>query len=226
MMNPLATMVATFLAAKDRDAVLGDLAEVGAGEWRSLCSVLGLVVRRQIEPWRVWQPWVASGVAFAASLLLLGVSFGLSKNSRDLLRGGRGYGSVLCAALLMLSWAWTSEFMVGSLSRKARWVSGILCLIPCLSCVVRFQDSTLPRLCLLLFLLPGAVGAMQGVRRARLSHKVATRLAIAITVLMSMTALITGWGGMYMRNWLLLLPVWWLVVHAERSESLTEKMTV
>jgi hypothetical protein len=175
--------------------------------------VLGLVVWQQVELWRAWQPWVASCVAFAGSFLLLSVSFGLSVNSRHLLRGERGYGSVLCAALLMLLWAWTSGFVVGSLSGKTRWVSGILCAIPCLSCVLRFQETSVSRLCVLLFLLPGLVGAVQGVRRARLSHRTALTLAIA------MTALMLVWGGMYMRNWFLFLPAWWLVARRELEQK-------
>jgi hypothetical protein len=138
-------------------------------------------------------------------------------DSRHLLLSKRGYGSVLCEALLMLSWAWTSGFVVGSLSGKTRWVSGILGAIPCLSCVLRFHDNSLSRLCVLLFLLPGVVGAVQGVRQARLSHRTALTLAIAITVLMSV------WGGMYMRNWFFFLPAWWLVAHAERPELSNEK---
>jgi hypothetical protein len=217
-MSSLAEMATIFLAPKDRDAVLGDLAETGASGWSALHSVLGLVVRQQMELWRVWQPWVASSVAFAGSLLLLSVSFGLSVDSRHLLRVERGYGSVLCAALLMLSWAWTTGFVVGSLSGKTRWVSGILCATPCLSCVLRFQDTSLPRLCVLLFLLPGVVGAVQGIRRVRLSHRTALTLVIA------MTALMLGGSGMYMRNWFLFLPAWWLVAHAERSKLSNKKV--
>ena len=216
-MSSLAERATIFLAPKDRDAVLGDLAETGTNGWSALRSVLGLVVWQQMEPWRAWQPWVAGSVALAGSLLLLGVSFGLSMDSRHLLRGERGYGSVVCEALLMLSWAWTSGFAVGSLSGKTRWVNGILCAIPCLSCVLRFQDTSLSRLCVLLFLVPGLVGVVQGVRRARLSHRTALTLAIA------MTALMLVWDGMYMRNWFLFLPAWWLVAHAERSEPSNEK---
>src|SRR6266705_2743636 len=218
VMSSLAEMATIFLAPKDRDAVLGDLAEACASGWSALRSVLGLVVRQQMELWRAWQPWVASSVAFAGSLLLLGVSFGLSVDSRHLLRGERGYGSVLWEALLMLLWAWTSGFVSGSLSGKTRWVSVILCAIPCLSCVLRFQDTSLSRLCVLLFLLPGVVGAVQGVRRARLSHRTALALAIP------MTALMLVWGGMYMRNWFFLVPAWLLVAHAERSKLSSERM--
>lgn len=217
-MSSLAEMATILLAPKDRDAVLGDLAETGASGWTALGCALGLVMRQQMELWRAWQPWVASSVVFAGSLLLLGVSFGLSVDSRHLLRGELGYVSLLCEALLMLSWAWTSGFVVGSLSVKTRWVSSILCAIPCLSCVLRFQDTSLSRLCVLLFLLPGVVGAVQGVRRARLSCR--TALILAIT----MTALMLIWGGMYMRNWFLFLPAWWLVAHAERSKLSNENL--
>jgi hypothetical protein len=216
-MSSLAEMATIFLAPKDRDAVLGDLAETGASGWSALGSVMGLVVRKQMELWRAWQPWVAGSVASLGSLLLLSVSFGLSVDSRHLLRGQRGYGSVLCEALLMLSWAWTSGFVVGSLSAKTRWVSGTLCAIPCLSCVLRFHDTSLSRLCVLLFLLPAVAGVVQGVRRARLPHRTAVTLAIA------MTALMLVWGGMYMRNWLLFLPAWWLVAHAAPSKLSNDK---
>lgn len=218
VMNSLAEMATIFLAPKDRDAVLGDLAETGASGWSALGSVLGLAVRLQMELWRAWQPWVASSVALAGSLLLLGVSFGLSVDSRHLLRGEHGYGSVLIEALLMLSWAWTSGFVAGSLSGKTRWLSGILCALPCLSCVLRFQDISLSRLCVLLFLLPAVVGAVQGARRARLFHRTALTLAIA------MTALTLVWSGTFTQNWFLLLPAWWLVAHAKRSELSNEKM--
>jgi len=217
-MSSLAEMATIFLAPKDREAVLGDLAETGASRWSALGSVLGLVVRQQMELWRAWQPWLASSAAFAGSWLLLRVSFGLSVDSRYLLRGERGYGSVLCEALLMLSWAWTSGFMVGSLSGRTRWVSGILCAFPCLSCVLRFQDTSLSRLCVLLFLLPAVIGAVQGVRRARLYQRTALTLATA------MTALMLVWGGMYMRNWFLFLPAWWLVAHAEPSKHSNHKV--
>jgi hypothetical protein len=216
-MKSPAEMATIFLAPSDRDAVLGDLAETGARGWSALGSVLGLVVRQQMELWRAWQPWVAGSVAFGGTLLLLSVSFGLWMDSRNLLRGERGYRSVLCEAMLMLSWAWTSGFVVGSLSGKTRWVSGILCVLPCLSCVIRFQDTSLSRLCVLLFLLPGLVGAAQGVRRARLPHRTALTLAVA------MIALMLVWSDMYLRNWFFSLPAWWLVAHAERSKLSNEK---
>lgn len=216
-MRSLAEMATILLSPKDREVVLGDLAEAGASGCGALGSVLGLVVRQQMEHWRAWQPWVASGLAFAGSVLLLSVSFGLSADSRYFLRGQRGYGGVLCEAVLMLLWAWTSGFAVGSLSGKTRWMSAILCAMPCLSCTFRFHDTSLSRLCVLLFLLPAVIGAVQGVCRVRLSH------ATALTLATAMTALMLAWGGMYMRNWFFCLPAWWLVADAKPSKLSKQK---
>lgn len=216
-MRSLAEIAAIFLAPEDRDAVLGDLAETGVSECSAAASVLGLAVRQQMEHWRVWQPWVAGSVAFTGSCLLLAASFGLSMDSRHLLRGERGYGSVLCEAVLVLLWAWTNGFAVASISEKTRWVSGILCAIPCLCCVLRFHDASLSRLCVLLFLLPAVAGAAHGIQRVCLPRGTALILAVAVTALM------LTWGGMYMRNWFFVLPAWWLVAHAERSNRSAKK---
>ena len=212
-MTSMVERVAGLLQPDEREAVLGDLAESGAGAWKGLCSVVGFVARQQLELWRNWRPWAASSVALPASLLLLGVSFGLSQDSLALPRGGSLRGTVLCEALLLLAWAWTSGFVVGSLSRRTRWVSAALCAVPCFSCVLRFQDTSLSRFCVLLFLAPAVAGAMQGTRCRQLSRSTAIALATAVTVLM------LGWSGMCLWNWPLLLPAWWLVVTAKGSEG-------
>ncbi len=213
-MTSLVEMAAGFLGADEREVVLGDLAESGADVWSGLRSVLGFVVRQQLELWRSWRrPWVASGVSLPGSLLLLGVSFALSEDARNLRRSGSIHWTILCEVLLMLAWAWTSGFMVGSLSRRTRWISTALCAIPCLSCVLRFQDTSLSRFCVLLFLAPGVVGAIQGIRRVQMQLRHAVVLATA------MTGLMLVWSGMSAWNWSLLLPSWFLVGRGERSEG-------
>ena len=212
-MTSMVEIVAELLQPDEREAVLGDLAESGADALEGLLSVLGFVARQQLESWRGWQPWVAGGVALPGSLLLLGVSFALSKDSLALLHRGPMRGTVVFEALLLLAWAWTSGFMVGSLSRRTRWVSAALCAAPCLSCVMRFNETSLPRFCVLLFLAPAVVGAAQGMRRVRL------HLLTAITFAVAVTAMMFAWRGMSARNWLLLLPAGWLVVTAQRSEG-------
>jgi hypothetical protein len=217
-MISIAEMAACLLQPNEREAVLGDLTESGADAWNALCSVLGFVVRQQLEPWRTWRPWLASCVALPGSLLLLGVSFGLSVDLRALLSHGSMRRTVAFEALLMLAWAWTSGFMVGSLSRRTRWMSAALSAAPCLSCVLRFQDTSLSRFCVLLFVAPAVMGAAQGMRRVPLQLSTAIALATAITGLMLV------WSGIYAWNWPLLLPAWWLVVTAKRSEGTKQEM--
>jgi hypothetical protein len=212
IVSSLVEMAAEFLRPDEREAVLGDLAETGADALSGLRSVLGFVLRQRLELWRCWRPWIAGGVTLAGSLLLRGVSFGLSVDTRDLLRGGPMYGGVIYEALLMLAWAWTSGFMAGSLSRRTVWMSGILCAVPCLSCVLRFQDTSLSRLCVLWFLVPGLVGVVQGMRCVRLHRSSARVLAMAVTGLMF------AWRGMGFWNWFLLMPAWFLFVSAKRSK--------
>jgi hypothetical protein len=97
-------IVAGLLQPDEREAVLGDLAESGAGASERLLSVLGFVARQQLESWWSWQPWAAGSVALPGSLLLLGVSFALSKDSLSLLRRGPMRGTVVFEALLLLAW--------------------------------------------------------------------------------------------------------------------------
>jgi hypothetical protein len=212
-------MAACLLQPNEREAVLGDLTESGADTWNALCSVLGFVVRQQLEPWRSWQPWLASCVALSGGLLLLGVSFGLSVDLRALLSHGSMRRTLAFEAVLMLAWAWTSGFMVGSLSRRTRWMSTALCAAPCLSCVLRFHDTSISRFCVLLFVAPAALGAVQGMRRVLLQPSTAVALATAITGLMLI------WSGLYAWNWPLLLPAWWLVVTAKRSQGTKQEMS-
>ena len=75
----LLKIAAALLGRDEREAVLGDLAETGAGAWRSLGEVLGLIARQQIALWNSWRPWLATfGVALPGSLLLMGVSLSVS----------------------------------------------------------------------------------------------------------------------------------------------------
>jgi uncharacterized membrane protein YhaH (DUF805 family) len=132
---------------------------------------------------------------------------------RALLSEGAMRRTLAFEALLMLVWAWTSGFMVGSLSRRTRWMSAVLCAAPCLSCVLRFHDTSISRFCVLLFVAPAVLGAVQGMRRVLLQPSTAIALAAAVTGLMLV------WSGLYACNWPLLLPAWWLVVTAKRSEG-------
>ena len=55
----LVEFMSVLLEPEERMIVLGDLVESGETCMRALVSVLDLAVRRQIELWRSWQPWLA-----------------------------------------------------------------------------------------------------------------------------------------------------------------------
>ena len=197
-------LVALLLDPDDREVVLGDLEEQKQPSWISFIAVLGFAIRQQTEYWRNWRPWVAGGMVFPATLLLLGASFRLSMDSRSLLHGGDFQESLAYQAALTVAWAWTSGFVIGSLSRRTSWVSLLVCMIPCLFCLMSFHEPSLWSVCLLLFLPPAIVGAMLGQRWMRMDLVPSAVLALATTGIMLL------WDGMPVLNWLLSLPAWYL----------------
>ena len=66
--------------------------------------------------------------------------------------------SLLCQVLVLMICAWAAGFTVDSISRRTFAVSAICCFLPCLFCLLRFRQESLPRFCLLLFLFPAIAG--------------------------------------------------------------------
>ena len=197
-------IVALLLPRDDREVVLGDLEEQKQPGLSRLFAVLGFVIRQQAEYWRDWRAWVVGGAVIPATLLLLGSSFRLSLDFRNLLHGGVFQQYLLYQAALMIAWAWTGGFVIGALFRRTGWISPLLFAIPCLSCLMGFRESYISSLCLLLFLPPGLVGAVFGRRWMRMGLAPSVLLVIVITGLMLL------WRGMPVMNWLLLLPALYL----------------
>ena len=60
MSRPLSyatSMLCRLLDPREREVALGDVAELGYVGGQAFTSMLGLVLRRQLEPWKQWQPW-------------------------------------------------------------------------------------------------------------------------------------------------------------------------
>jgi hypothetical protein len=215
---------AQLLERDEREAVLGDLLEAGGSVWRGLVDVVGLVVRRQAGLWKSWRPWVAAfGLALPGSLLLMGTSLSVSWKVQHVMNPngiveGVGFWMLICNALLLIGWAWTGGFVVGSMSRGTVWVSVLACISPCLFCLARFREASLSRLCLLLFLVPAIWGVRWGLRKARIRLGPAMVLAVAITLLM-----IPAWHGKgaWIFNCALIWPTLYMVMTARRSDELT-----
>jgi len=216
---------ARLLERDERDAVLGDLTETGTSAWRGISEVLGLVIRREVALWYGWRPWLAAfGVALPGSLLLMGVSLSVSCTYQRLMGGAvsgvcapsghAGFLLLTCQALLLLTWAWTGGFFVGSVSRRTLWMSVALCLSPCLRCLSKFHDSSVSGLCLLLFLPPAILGVRYALRNVRMRPAAALALAMGATALTIYT-----WGNsaFWIFNWALILPAWFIAILARST---------
>jgi hypothetical protein len=220
----LVEAAAQLLERDEREAVLGDLREAGENAWRGWVDVVGLIVRRQAGLWKNWRPWVAAfGLALPGSLLLMGSSVSISWKFQRMMNpneiaGGVGFWVLICNALLLIGWAWTGGFVVGSVSRRTVWVSVLACISPCLFCLARFRETSLSRFCLFLFLVPAIWGVRWGLQMARIRFGSAMVLAAAITVLM-----IPTWHGKGARifDCALVWPTWYMVMTARRSGELT-----
>lgn len=202
---------ASWLEEPEREAVLGDLAESGEAAWRGVAAVMGLAMRRQAELWANWRPWLAVfGVALPSSFQLMGFSLLVSRMAGQLLGaerpGGTELGLLVCRVVLLLCWAWSGGFVVGSLSRRTLWASATACLVPCLFCLSRFAVPGMSRVSLLLFAVPAVFGVWSGLRRRRLRAGQALVLALLVTWLM-----LPGWSGSWLYALWLLWPAWFLV---------------
>lgn len=146
----LADLLSRMLARGERETVLGDLAECGAGGGESLRGVLGLIARRQGTIWIDWRPWVA------LMGLIVPCSMALSLHSRLAADGSAitlwmyvnnwDWGflgmtafrhglplflwQVLSSFLQLVCWSWIGGFAIGGLSRRTIPLNGALfCLM-------------------------------------------------------------------------------------------------
>lgn len=216
----LVDALALRLAPAEREAVLGDLIETQTSAWRSFCEIGGLLVRRQLQLWKSFEPWLAApGLAFPCSLMLMGFSFAISTEIRDLFLPGASWSysraapaeavMALSQIFVLLICSWTIGFTVDSLSRRTFVVSAVCCFLPCLFCLLRFHHQALPRLCLFLFLPPAIAGIRFSRRTGTIKRRWAVTLALAATISL---AVLAARGNVWILNWVLVGPAWYLVV--------------
>lgn len=203
------------LPRSDREAVLGDLVEADASPRQILFEVLGLVARRQIAPWKTWQPWLAAlGIALPASLLLMGASVSViatfQRTPWPIIAENEAPLNLMALIFLLIAWSWTAGFVVASLSRRTLWTSSVACLVPCLFCLARFRTESLSRFSLFLFILPVVLGVCQGIRNTRISLSFAAVLAVAVTML----TILERSGDFCWLTAALLWPSWYIVATA------------
>lgn len=223
---PLVEFAAAPLAQEERDAVIGDSLEAGDTPWKALASVVGLVFRRQFSRWKSWRPWFATFLlALPAGYLLIYVSISVASTSERLLglkvghwapTGHEGFLMLLCHIFLLITWAWTSGFAVGSISPRTLCFTVALCCAMFQIPAVHLKIGPISPYYSLLFVAPTIWGILQGKRTRCLNLRTALLLAITMTALTT-----AAWinNALWILNWFLLFPVWLLVATAVRSGS-------
>jgi hypothetical protein len=134
----LVELLTEMLDADERQIVRGDIAEDSATPIRAVGDVLGLVIRRQVDQWTDWRPWVTLvAVIFPLAMVLSIVSGRFAGGSSVYLwmyannwhwSDARTVGFwevlgestyiVVIGQLMLACWAWTGGFVVGAISRK------------------------------------------------------------------------------------------------------------
>ncbi len=129
------------LESDERDAVLGDFAELNIIPVRSVYELCGLILRRQILLWKNWQPWFAllfvvglvgiRLVVLASSLAIAPLNYFLAY-----LRYGVRYESGLSlleeitvwflVAFAVVLWSWTAGFLFTLLSRRTALFTNLI----------------------------------------------------------------------------------------------------
>lgn len=221
--------VARVLPQEEREPVLGDMVEANETASQALRGLAGLMVRRQSKHWRSWRPWLAGfGVALPSSFLLMGLSLSVALSYMRLfcpemlaqasMTRPSAIVVLLWQALLLIGWSWTGGFVVGSVSKRTLWASTLLCYVPCMVCLSRFGVGSMPRFCLLLFLLPAIWGVHRGFRVSRIKFSIALVIALAMTLL-----IVPTWSSSWLQvripqnsllAWVLSIPAWYLALTA------------
>ena len=218
------------LAPAEREVALGDLIETRTNAWHGIREILGLVMRRQLQLWKSWRPWLASlGVAFPCSLILMGFSFAISRELGDRFSFGRHLAystigsmdgiSIVCQIVVLLICSWAVGFTVKSLSQRTFVVSAFCCFLSCLFCLFRFHHQSMSRFCLLLFLPPAIAGFRFSRRGKTLGRGWVVALSVAGTFSM---AVLAGRANFWTLNWALLGPTWYLSVRRSGLKSILE----
>lgn len=140
-LTSIAHLLLRTLDPSEREAVEGDLRELGLSRPRAVREVLGLVVRRQIAAWREASAWAALLIFALPIALMLSLLSRLWAHATALScwfyienwtpayldsPAARGdlIGSVAASAIAsvaLILWAWTLGVAVASLSRRTAW---------------------------------------------------------------------------------------------------------
>ena len=233
------------LDSREREIVLGDLAELGMSDRRAFKGVFGLVLRRQLGLWKEWQPWfvlvaivVPIGPLLATQSDRLDLTF--FPNLEMWLHYGISYRTGVSSTALfaefcfqasaLVTWSWTSAFVLGALSRKTIWVNGGLFFGLCAVFAVDRSFYSIwslwvtpwawtPTASSFLFVL---LPAYWGLRKSAKSSPAKPRWLLGLagwTVIIGGLAFWTqGWYAAALDNWSHAAPALTLVQLAQRAD--------
>ena len=126
------------LDASEREAVIGDLTETAQIGPEDTFDVLGLVVRRQLDAWNSWPPWIVLlgaipiGLTIKIAALwlarLYSLDFWIFENSskQELvasITARTGVTRILLCSMALALWSWASGFVLGALSKQTKGIS-------------------------------------------------------------------------------------------------------
>jgi hypothetical protein len=216
------------LSAAEREAVMGDFAELGLTDRRAATSLLELVLRRQLRAWKEWQPWfttlaiilpVCPLLAMLCTQLSMSVwpsvvSWVHHEPSYDTgLSPSAFWGAICLRASALATWSWTSGFALGALSRRTPWVSGVLFFGSYVVLANMGQPFSV-RLCwltgvvwlpvsinLLCVLLPAYCGIRRSSRMPDLKFLRVLGLALWTTAMSALALWSRAWDQAAMENW-------------------------
>jgi hypothetical protein len=142
--------LSNFLEPREREVVLGDIEESNLGDREAVASMLGLIARRQLQPWLSWKPWLAMlAVTLPAGVLLSYIANGIAASNSvylwmytsnwtpTYLRAGWLWselmpeiGGLLFSWFILVCWSWTAGFVIASVSRIHSWMNaGLVSLV-------------------------------------------------------------------------------------------------
>jgi len=205
-------LLSKFVDEKNREAFLGDLAELNLNKGKALKSTLGFIARRYSVPQQSWIkpavslcmltficPLLANGAGALAEEVVprvlmgwfYGVAFytGLSPNALLI--------AFCLKSLAVALWSFSCAFALGRLSPKSGGVSGILFALLSFGCVA--HTSWMPTVLLLLIvLLPASAGFLFKGKGSSIS----IGLLFTLNVLAGLgTVWVSGWNQAAMNNW-------------------------
>ncbi|MBS1826179.1 MAG: hypothetical protein JST93_12725 [Acidobacteria bacterium] len=202
------------LADEEREAVLGDLQESQSAGFPALLGVMGLVLRRQVQTWRSWRPYLALfGIALPMAFLLADFARILARTSELYLWIASNYavmdpdvleetgftlwrGSLICGThlLLLAIWSWTGGFALAAISGLAFWGNAaVVCAVWCLH--ARLLE---PNAGMLLLWISFLLGARRGMQPGVIPRSTAVLLAVCAVALSAVAIYSAGlWHAGY-----------------------------